>query len=1146
MRPGRIHIPSDTMCTLPATLRHSALAACILLAAIMHAVPVTAADITVGGEYYIYLNIYEKALGSNAAGTAPALSAYGTNSDGASYIFVAESSGKTGYVLLRQKSTGRYLAASASDSYSMVFESTRSTDSRFCWSLQEGVRTYLRTQKSTGTCVGVDGANKGSAYVGVYYDKPRGSHAQYSVIPATGSSLQDARRAYVSAAYTNEQGITEVDYVELNNQTVSRSDAVDIHITANDVPITGSTTINLGSDRTWLIFDNRVPSNVVGTYLKCVRINGQPAVNGTNCRVAIYLNGAAVIPLPATAMTATGTEGTFTLAAGKHATLGTNANTMQGFTLRRGYMATLYADPSYGGWSRTYVADHADLTVTLPEGLAKRVSSVIIKPWQYLSKKGWGDTAGATGGPTLRATWYWSWNAAYSSTADMEFVPCRQHRYWPSASDVNSHTASAAVSINEPEHSEQHTSDKCTCGGTIDAWTAYTFNKDFRAGGGRVGSPQPTDLSYLTTFFGHVDNMKERCDFGVTHAYWDLAGRSAADYATWFVSNCKTVWTNTGRPLWLTEMEISASWNSNNVTSYEQNRQYLQVLLQKIDECPWIERYAIYPVDMWQTYMFYEANPSKGLTPAGQVYRDHRATFAYDAAYTKAPNWYRDGVKTPTLTYTTDAATGNLVMHIGNTNGDVSTQLLLQRRRGTGAWTTVATISDRAAMDQSTIDYELAAADVDRAADRFRVTNATLWGDSKTSDELTVPYIANATIVTDSKSSVPGWTCVRNAANGFTKATGDTFLEAWNLTAADMDFDYSQTVAGLPAGVYELSANAFNSTNGVSGAAVNGAVVLYAVAEGVGYMSPVTTDGELDATRTTTVQQIVCQGGPVRIGLRNIKGMGARWAGADNFALTRTADVPADYASLQSEADQAAAALLPAINADGTERDATGLIGNPACSRGTTDRWTVTNVEVAKGEAADGDAGNQYFNKWAASGLSSTLTQDVHYLPTGIYRLAALLRGSATATVSLTAVRTAANGETDTFASSITGTGAADVSGSPYKKGWQRVQLPDIPVRVGDQLTITIKGEVSGSGSAWFSADDVSLTWAKDTTGQTSIIAAVPGVYGHGDACGTAGASITAICDLAGRRIVSPRRDGTTPALRGGIYIVRGRKVVVR
>ena len=169
------------------------------------------AALTPNQEYYIWLNIYEKLLGSNADNTAPALSAFGTNDTADSYIFVAEDAGKDGYVLLRQKSSGKYLAASSSNAWSTVFESSRSTADRFLWSVNVGTYTYLINKKNS-KYLGVDGANKSSSYVSVFYDKPKGSHSQFSVIPVAGSSWDEARATYVSADYTNAQGAKEVDY----------------------------------------------------------------------------------------------------------------------------------------------------------------------------------------------------------------------------------------------------------------------------------------------------------------------------------------------------------------------------------------------------------------------------------------------------------------------------------------------------------------------------------------------------------------------------------------------------------------------------------------------------------------------------------------------------------------------------------------------------------------------------------------------------------------------------------------------------------------------------------------------------------------------------------------------------------------------
>ena len=976
----------------------------LLLLALWMMATLHAATLTANQEYYIWLNIYEKLLGNNEAGDAPALSAFAKN-DAGTYVFVAENSGKSGYVLLRQKVSGRYLPASSSNSYSVVFENARSTEDRFCWKVDESVYTYL-VNKKNGKYLGVDGANKGSAYVSVYYDKPKGSHSQFSAIPANGSTWDEARAAFVSEVYTNEQGVREIDYCLMKNLQIDRDDAIDIHVSANDKPIQGTTKINLGSDRTWLIIDNLTPSDVVSNYLKYVTIEGKRASNNSNCRVAIFLNGAAVIPIPKAPMTCQGTDGEFTLAVANHADLSKRSNTMTSFTLRRGYMATVASGTKGSGHSRVYVADHADLEVVLPKALAKRVSSVFIKPWQYLSKKGWGNTSGTSGADQLRATWFWSWSAGYSSTTNLEYVPCRQHLYWPSASDVNNKTASASLSLNEPEHSEQHTNQQCSCGGTINAWTAYTINKDFLPGGGRIGSPQPTELSYLTEFCGHVDDMASRCDFAVTHAYWDLAGYNETDYANWFCdTKCKSVWNNTGRPLWLTEMEISASWNSNKVTSYEQNRKYLQVLLQKLEESPWVERYCIYGVDMWQTAMFYEYNPSKGLTPAGQVYRDHRSTFAYNSKYTKTPTWWAPSAKVPALKVKTNT-NGTISFTITNPNQDMTDELYVEKLGADGRWTEIARMEDRSKLESQTVSITgVSGEGLDLENDHFRVVVITLTGATVYSGDAR-GLLVNPSIETNSKTTVEGWTCTKEAQNGFTKeASGDTYLEVWDPNAAQIQFDYYQELSDLDNGLYRLTANVFNSTNRVEGATVNGAVGLYAQTTDQLYFSPVTEDSELDTTRVNIIDQIVVTDGKLRVGIRNLGTMSARWAGGDNFLLVRTGDLKgADLNAAHVEADYALYDLMPFTGEDASSRDATRFIVNPDCNRKNSYGWTTKNVEYkTDAEAYDGDASNSYWNIWKSGSFSSSMSQEIPHLPEGTYAFSALLRGQNTATMTLTA-----------------------------------------------------------------------------------------------------------------------------------------------
>lgn len=1034
------------------------------------------AALTAGQEYFIWLEIYEKVLGENADGTAPALSAYGLNSAD-TYVFVAEESGKEGYVLLRQKSSGRYLAASGANAWDVVLETESNTIDRFCWTAEPGTRTYLVNKKNASACVGVDGAQKTNDYVSVFYNKPQGSHAQMSVIPATGT-WDESRQAYESAPYTNAQGVTQIDYCLLKDKTVDRSDKVDIHLTANENPLQGTASVNLGSEDTWLIVDNVQPS-AMDDILERITIRGATAKKGTNCRVAVWLNGSVVIPTPSYIFSYTVDEDmTTSMGTGTvNLNIATN-NRMTSFKLRRGYMATLATGKDGAGYSRVYVADHADVEVTLPEALYRRVSFVSVKPWQYLSKKGWADTGGASHATDLRASWFWSWSASYADTDDQEYVPCRQHLYWPSKDEVNTKTQTAAFSLNEPEHPEQHEQSKCSCGGTIDEWTATTLTPDFFAGGGRIGSPQPTDFSYLTNYFDYTDNMGYRCDFAVTHAYWDISSRSVQDYATWFSNQCKSIYNSTGRPLWITELEIGSSWGESwdgYADKYDTYRQYLQQLLCELDEAPWVERYAIYSYDNYWAQMYYNEG---GLTPAGEVYRDHRATFAYNADYTIVPAWTMPAAKRPTLAYEVDEDNANVSFTIGNTNGDLTQRLVLERSVD-GVWTAVHTVSSRNEMDSETFTYTMPLDGLDMDSEEFRVSCTTIYGVTTVSDVTGHEnYVQNPQIETTSKTAVPHWTCERTASAGYTKeATGDTYLEVWNDKAANADFDYFQDIDGIPNGIYRLQAVCFHTADNESGAAVNGNVGLYATADGHLYFSPVTEDGEIDYTKLTTVDSIVVSGNSIRVGIRNIGAMGARWAGADNFVLNRIGDLEdlteAQTQSLQTRADEGVMARLTPLAS--SSYDATTLIGNPSCARADLSRWTCETLEVGSGESSDGTSGNSYFNQWQTSALQSSMTQTIKFLPAGTYELSALMRGTAGLPLTLTAVQTKADGTSETFTTAINGTGNTAPTGSSYRYGWAKAALADITIQPGDTLTVT--ASFSSTGEAWWSVDDFCLTY---------------------------------------------------------------------
>lgn len=1084
-----------------------------------------------GQEYYIALNIYDKYLGFNEAQDGPALSTFGTNPDPDSYVFVAEDCGNSEYVYLKQKSSGKYLAASTSNTWSVTLQNSVQNADAFKWKGQVGLNGYIRNKKNTSARLGIDGGKKSNDYVLVYYDKHLGSHASFRIIPATSNDITEAEQAFASEAYQNEWGINEVDYIQLNGLTIDRSDRVDIHIAHNTTPII-SGKVNLGSKDTWLILDNIAPSEVISSYLKYVSIEGAAANNGKNCRVAIYLNGSAIIPIPDapfTAYTEKGQAGeSFSLTVDSHTDLGKNSNRMRSFVLKRGYMATIASGTSGSGYSRVWVADHSDLKIDLPQALDMRASSVFVKEWQYVSKKGWCSTNGnskiATEMDKVRATWFYTWSADRSSTNNYEYIPIRGHIYWPSMSQINGQKkATAVLSLNEPEHSEQHESNDCSCGGTISAWKATTLNNDFLASGARIGSPAPTDASYLTEFIGHIDDMAYRCDFVAFHAYW--GPNEANGTGSWY-NQLKAIYDKTKRPIWITEWNYGASWTSA-ITSdhYETERKNIQAITELLDTCSFVERYAIYNWDSdWYRWMI--SKDDGWVTPAGQVYRDNRSTFAYKASMQPVPKWWKPSVKTPSLTVTGSFTTELFTFEINNGNTDYTQTMVIQCSSDGKNWTDIYEVTDRQLFEQSTLKITGVNLLGVSPTDKFRVVVSTTLGDQVTSGDVTCGgLLSNPGINTESKSDVPGWTCTRDAQNGYTKAdSGDTYLEVWNPTAEEMKFDYYQELSGLESGVYRLTANVFNSTNGISSAKVNGAVGLYAQTTNQLYFAPVTTDSELNTEETTAIDKIIVTDGYLRIGVKNIGVMTARWAGADNFNLvylgkaTSTILEGETAQQIRKRYDKVIADML-VEQGDGT-LDATRFLYNPDANNGTSFGWTVSNAGLNSGEAYDGIKENYYFDKWSASEYTSSLEQTVTDLPEGAYTLSAMLRSNNTHTLTLTA--TSSSGLTAT--ASFTGTGTEVAEGVAYPMGWQLVRLDPVKVKKGETLTVAL----TTSGTSWWSADHFRLTVDDPSTVDIQVPMAIEPTT-----------KSDKVYDLSGR-MVDPTH------LRPGIYIVGGKKILVK
>jgi hypothetical protein len=540
-----------------------------------------------------------------------------------------------------------------------------------------------------------------------------GTASEWTVMGTNGLTAYQPEIVSTNAAIagndyaTNSNGKTERTVLMMQNQTMEISNAVDMHILASSTAL-ASSSINIKSDDAWIIFDNIRPSAVISFYLPSIKINGTPAVNGNNCRVAIYLHGAAVIPHKPTYQAFEGYTGElfsgdkYTYGVGI-ANMGKAANMLKSFVLKRGYMVCLATNADGSGYSRIYVADHQDKTVsTLPDLLNQRISYIYVRKWNYVSKKGWSTTEGQgatnTEGALVGATWFYNWSADKSTQDDMEYVPHKGHIYWPSWSAINAiENTTAVLGYNEPDHSEQQN------GTTIDSWTATTHQPEFMASGLRIGSPAPTDATWLTSFIGHCNDMAYRCDFVCFHAYWGT--NEAANAASW-KSQLQAIYNNAKRPIWLTEWNNGASWTTETwPSSYSdklaQQKTAIKNILAVLDDCDFIERYDIYNWDSYyRAVMSWDSNNNNWwVTPCGEVYRDDHPTFAYKESMQFVPVGWFPSFKTALTLTGSISDSRDITFNISNPNGDYTGIQQIEIMKQNGTYETYRTETDRSLFD---------------------------------------------------------------------------------------------------------------------------------------------------------------------------------------------------------------------------------------------------------------------------------------------------------------------------------------------------------------------------------------------------------------------------------------------------------------
>ena len=839
------------------------------------------------GEYYIVSDYYQKVLGLTADGTKPRLSTIGTNADANSYVFIAEASATEGYMYLKNKSTGKYLAASTSDSWSLVYQDKKGSGNEYLWALDVQFGKKIVSKKNTEKRLGCDWSE--DEYVPVYYDKAAASMARFSVIPVVEGGFEASLLAAETDVFTNDIKRAEKDYYQVD-ESIELNDTLDLHI-ISETPFAGEGSINILNKESWIIFENQKPSEVIASWLPYIKVNGNAAKEGSNVRVAIYLDGTAVMASRSTDNVLIGyTDELYggdavTFKNRNYSTLNKYNNTLSSFVLKRGYMAVLASSENGEGYSRVYVADHHDLLVpSMPDALKKRVSSICIRPWNYVSKKGWCSTQsnnGVWGGMSkMDATWYYTWSADRYSTNDYEYVPIKQHLYWPSWSQISGLTGSSHVlSFNEPEHSEQHTSDKCSCGGVISSWTACTKTPDFLQTGMRIGSPAPTDASWLTEYCGHVDDMSYRCDFVAIHAYW---GPNEADGASAWYNLLKSIYDQTGRPIWITEWAYGASWTkeswpSNYGEQLEKNRAAILEIVDMLERCPFVERYSYY---QWDTSSRRFINDDGWVTPAGKVYRDTKSTFAYNANYQKVPTWWKPSIKTPNISY--EFSSDSICFTLTNNNGDYTERLVLEHQnKETGEWETLYEVTDRYLFDETSFSYAMPMTGITLGEDIFRLRAVRTFGD-EASSQTDLGFIKNP----DCNDGLNEWTTENlgtNTGEAFDGEASNTYWNQWKGNG--LNSTMTQTISNLPEGEYTVSALLRGGTNvTLTLSAQCGAETLTESLTGVGNKTVEGSEYQNGWMRLSLPTIKVKEGGAITISAKGT-GSGSAWWSADHFQM---------------------------------------------------------------------------------------------------------------------------------------------------------------------------------------------------------------------------------------------------------------------
>lgn len=493
-------------------------------------------------------------------------------------------------------------------------------------------------------------------------------------------------------------------------EQVSLTDNVDYIINdATPFATAGSVDIN-NTDHAVLIIANVRPSKVIANWLSHVFIKGQQAIDGENCQVRMYNNGAIIYPYgnnynPLTCYTEANFEGESSSAYTEGHTGGfmktlnatTLNNKISSFKLKRGYMVTFAIGTGGWGYSRCFVADKEDLEIaSLPAILNNKISSYRIFKWLNFNKRGVANTLDTNLLYSVNAYAGYTWSQGSNIGPDFECISNHIYEDYPSPSANGSVSYTCHMKTNnEPKNqSDDHPQDLETI---LNNW------QNLMRTGLRLGSPTSWDGSdywngtgFIKSFLDEIDARGWRCDFVDAHCYWP-SGNFGYLESHW--------WTNMKRPIWISEWVWGASWNSNgafaNGVTEAQNAEALKGILNTLKNSPHVERYFY-----WNS----ERDPSRIYkdgknTAAGNVYADIDPGLGFNNDYQFVPKDTRiEDLTGFSCTYA--RSTGNVALTWTDPNCELSEEIKVQRKKqGDLTYTTVGTLTPRDKTSANGVSY---------------------------------------------------------------------------------------------------------------------------------------------------------------------------------------------------------------------------------------------------------------------------------------------------------------------------------------------------------------------------------------------------------------------------------------------------------